>query len=657
MKFGVCYYPEHWPSTHWDMDAQYMRELGIEFVRVGEFSWGRLEPRPGELNWSWLDHFLEISHKYKLKIVLGTPTSTPPKWLVDKHPEMLAKDKEGKIRGFGSRRHYTFASESYRKEIKRIVTLMAKRYGNHPAVYAWQTDNEYGCHDTILSYAEADLKMFRLWLADKYGCIAALNAAWGNVFWSMEYLDFNAIELPNLTVTEANPVHRLDFHRCASDQVVAYNRLQVDILRKYSPGRHLIHNYMGFFTGFDHFQVSKDLDIASWDNYPLGFLDTMPYFSDDERLQYMRTGHPDSSAFHHDLYRACGKGRLWIMEQQSGPVNWATNNPIPAPGAVRMWTWEAFSHGAEVVSYFRWRQTPFAQEQMHAGLLRPDGNRTEACYEVEQVSKDIVKLCDALSLSIDDLMALPDSGQVAIIFDYDSCWMTDIQPLSEGYCYLSWFYRCYSVLRKLGVNIDVVSQIADLSDYHLVILPSQTYVSRVLIERLKAFNGVVFFGPRSGSKTQYCTIPDVLPPGYVKELVDVVVERIDALPKHSKPSVYGKWGSGTICDWCEQISTQQAVLLQDNSGMPVLIRQEKAFYLGACIDNDLLTHVFEKLVQISGLSTTFLPEGLRIRDRGILRFVFNYSADERCVSFNGYECLQGSEQLAQCDVSIWRRVK
>ena len=66
-------------------------------------------------------------------------------------------------------------------------------------------------------------------------------------------------------------------------------------------------------------------------------------------------------------------GRWWVMEQQPGPVNWAPYNPEPAEGAVRLWTWEAIAHGAEVVSYFRWRQAPFAQEQMHAGLNRPDG--------------------------------------------------------------------------------------------------------------------------------------------------------------------------------------------------------------------------------------------------------------------------------------------
>jgi beta-galactosidase len=90
------------------------------------------------------------------------------------------------------------------------------------------------------------------------------------------------------------------------------------------------------------------------------------------RPQFLRQGDPDFQAFHHDLYRAVGRGRWWVMEQQPGPVNWAPFNPAPLPGMVRLWTWEAFAHGAEAVCYFRWRQAPFGQEQMHAGLLRPD---------------------------------------------------------------------------------------------------------------------------------------------------------------------------------------------------------------------------------------------------------------------------------------------
>jgi beta-galactosidase GanA len=42
----------------------------------------------------------------------------------------------------------------------------------------------------------------------------------------------------------------------------------------------------------------------------------------------------------------------------------------PARGMMRLWTLDAHAHGAEVVSYFRWRQAPFAQEQMRTADRR-----------------------------------------------------------------------------------------------------------------------------------------------------------------------------------------------------------------------------------------------------------------------------------------------
>ena len=106
---GVCYYPEHWPAHMWADDAKRMADLGLKFVRIGEFSWSAVEPGPGVFDWAWLDQAVETLGGAGLKIVMGTPTATPPKWLVDAHPDMLAVDKNGKQRGFGSRRHYDFS--------------------------------------------------------------------------------------------------------------------------------------------------------------------------------------------------------------------------------------------------------------------------------------------------------------------------------------------------------------------------------------------------------------------------------------------------------------------------------------------------------------------------------------------------------------------
>ena len=85
---GVCYYPEHWPEAMWVEDARRMRALGITFVRIGEFAWSRIEPRRGEFQWGWLDRAFAILGAAGLRIVLGTPTATPPKWLMDEHPEI-----------------------------------------------------------------------------------------------------------------------------------------------------------------------------------------------------------------------------------------------------------------------------------------------------------------------------------------------------------------------------------------------------------------------------------------------------------------------------------------------------------------------------------------------------------------------------------------
>ena len=309
---GVCYYPEHWPESWWADDARRMREMGIQFVRIGEFAWSRLEPEPGRFEFDWLRRSIDILGAAGLKVVLGTPTATPPKWLVDLHPEILPHDIEGRPRGFGSRRHYTFSSEVYARESARIVERLARQFGAHDAVAGWQTDNEYGCHGTVLSWGAVDLKAFQNWLRRRYQTPDALNEAWGNVFWSLEVHAFDEITLPHLAVTETNPAARLDYWRFASEAVAAYDRMQAEIIRAHSPGRFVTHNFMGFCHDFDHFACAEHLDLASWDSYPLGFVERAS-FSEAERVKWARTSHPDVAPFHHDLYRSVGRGRWWVM--------------------------------------------------------------------------------------------------------------------------------------------------------------------------------------------------------------------------------------------------------------------------------------------------------------------------------------------------------
>ena len=647
MRLGVCYYPEHWPEEVWAEDARRMVEMGLTWVRIGEFAWSRLEPEPGSFEFGWLDRALEVLHSAGLKVVLGTPTATPPKWLVDADPDMLAIGPDGQPRRFGSRRHYCFSSESYRGECARIVTALADRYGAHPAVAAWQTDNEYGCHDTTISYSAAAARRFRLWLRARYGDIAALNAAWGTVFWSQEYRAFEEIDAPLQTVTEANPSHRLDYNRFASDEVVSFNRLQVDILRRLSPGRDVIHNFMGFYTEFDHFAVGADLDVASWDSYPLGFLEDF-WFSPEDKRRYLRQGHPDVSAFHHDLYRGCGRGRWWVMEQQPGPVNWAGFNPAPLDGMVRMWTWEALAHGAEVVSYFRWRQAPFGQEQFHAGLNLPDRTPDVAAAEVRQVAAEIAALGQLSPCA---------RAPVALIFSYEGDWVTKIQPQGRGYSALRLVFEVYSGLRGLGLDVDIVDPQADLTGYAMVVAPALPIVDAALADRLMALSAPVLLGPRTASKTRDLHIPPGLPPEALRAALPIRVTRVESLRDDVSLPVTEGDGSEALSAtaWREFIESPLTPLARFADGGGAWYRHGHLDYLATWPEAALLRRVLTALASRAGIACTPLAEGVRLRRRGGLTFAFNSAPEDReAPAPRGAAFVLGARKLAPGGVSAWR---
>ncbi|PWQ96984.1 beta-galactosidase [Leucothrix arctica] len=653
MKLGVCYYPEQWSEDIWKQDAAEMVAAGIEWVRIGEFAWSRYEPNPGEYQWEWLQRSLDILGDAGLKVVLGTPTATPPKWLMDQHDDIIAVDEAGNPRNYGSRRHYCFSSETYRTHCRRIVTEMASKFGKHPAIKAWQTDNEYGCHDTILSYSTMALEGFREWCRDRFNDdISALNTAWGNVFWSMEFRDFDEIELPNLTVTESNPAHRLDFWRYSSGCVASYNKLQADILREYSPSLDLIHNYMGNFTDFDHHDVQADLDIASWDSYPLGFLDWSTY-NEQEKRQWMRTGHPDFAAFHHDLYRGVGKGRWWVMEQQPGPVNWAPHNPSPLDGMVRLWSWEAFAHGAEVVSYFRWRQAPFAQEQMHSGLKRPDNVDDQGMLEAKQTASEVQLL---MSQSTTEADSTHMHKEVAFIFDYVSDWSLRVQPQGNNYNPLHWAISIYTACRKVGVNVDILPPHADLTGYATIVIANQQLEHDGLLQSLKSSDAQIILGPRSFSKTQQYQIPKTLAPGSLQSLIPLKVVRVESLADFWSDDVNKLNASNqqslTVKRWREFVETDLAPKYKSADGWGLAYQHNNIHYINACLEQDSLNLLLQEIL-LNNDALTVKPclGGLRQQKIGKWQFFFNYGPEEQSLP-NHRQLVLGTHNLAQGELAI-----
>jgi beta-galactosidase len=648
--FGVCYYPEHWPPSQWEQDAAMMSELGITYVRIGEFAWSRLEPEPGVLNFDWLDQAIATLNNAGLSVVICTPTATPPKWLIDQYPEILPVDPStGITRGFGSRRHYDFSSAKYTEHSLRITREMALRYGNHDGILGWQTDNELCCHETTLSGSQNARSAFQHWCEDTYSNIEQLNSDWGNVFWSMEYRQFSDIELPILAVTETNPAHRLAYQRFSSHQVIRYHNVMVNEIRQHTTDQFITHNFIPMNeTDVDNFALAAPLDFASYDNYPLGRTDLMLTGAPAEKLRrYMRTGHPDFATYYHDQTRGLLNRGFWIMEQQPGPVNWANNNPRPAAGMIRFWTLEAFAHGADCVCYFRWRQAPFAQEQMHAGLLRPDNSKTEAWSEAQQAILDIT------TLELNSEVSKPAS--VAIVTGAEGLWVSSIERQGEAYDFNDVQFSYYSALRELGVDVDFISMEADFSPYILVILPSQAIINDAFIKKCQSSQAHFIFGPRTGAKTAEFSVPTNLPPGLLQTLIPIRVLSVETLRKDCTEDLFWNNAQYLSGSWREQIDPGDTdVIARYHNNEPAIVRHERYIYIATLTDRSFLLDFFHQQCLHHGINTYRFGEDIRVSRRGKLTFAFNYANKEQQLPLNpDTKVILGSSIIPPLGVTIW----
>lgn len=394
LHLGAAYYPEHWPEERWTEEIRLMQEAGLTVARMAEFAWSTLEPAEGEFHFDWLDRAIDMLAGEGIVSVLGTPTAAPPAWLTQAHPETLAVDEYGRRAQHGNRCHYCVNSPEYHAATRRIVGAMAEHFGPNPDVIGWQIDNEYN----RVCYCDRCRDRFQAYLADKFGSLDALNERWTTAYWSQTYSAWEQIPLP--IVGRHNPGLRLAFKQFVTESYRQFQRLQIDILRPHlEDDVWITHNFMTWFDGFDHYALSEDLDLASFD-------------------WYVGSGHHDylSSGAAHDLVRGFKRRNFWLMETQPGSVNWSDVNNTLNQGEVRAMAWHAVGHGADAVLYWQWRSPLNGQEQYHGTLIDQSGQPRPLYEEVQQLGRDFESASPLLAGSA------PAPARVAILNDYDSRW-------------------------------------------------------------------------------------------------------------------------------------------------------------------------------------------------------------------------------------------
>jgi len=547
--YGADYYPEHWDKSYWNVHIELMKKYGIEWVRIGEFMWSVVEPMKGEFDFSVLDEAIQLLKDNGIKIILGTPTATPPAWLVKKYPEILPKGWDGRVRGFGSRRHYSLNSKPYLEYAIRITEKYASRYKD--TVDAWQADNEFGCHGTTHSFTDSDLMAFRDWLRKKYGSIDNLNKAWGTVFWSQIYNDWNEIVFPINTPTFENPHQMLDIYRFMSDSSIEFLKMQVDIIKKYS-SKPITHNFMVDFMDLDYRKIATFIDFVSWDNY----IATEEY-------------DPLRQSANHTLMRSLKHKPFLVIEQQPGRVNWRQVNDNYPGEYLGMWTKQAYIDGAMGVMPFRFDQIRFGAEQYHAGLLDYAGRPTK---RLESYSK----------ARYETNGVIVQKPEVAIYFDYENEWMHRINHLNRNFKYWDGIVEVYKAVKELGYNVEFVFSDDDIDDYEVLIIPFAFYIPKGFVEKIKRFAGKVYLTAMSNIKNEHNWLTEKMPSDFID---DFGIEVLDFGAINTQSAILFSQEVKTYF-WKDEIDVIDAsVIGAFSDGTPLATVKNNRYYVSSVLDS------------------------------------------------------------------------
>jgi len=634
--FGADYYPEQWPEARWTEDGRLMAEAGFNIVRLAEFAWATMEPEAGRFDFAWLDRAIALLAERGMKVMLGTPTASPPPWLMAGRPELFRVRHDGERVTFGNRREYCPNHPDYHAATRRIVAAMAARYADHPAVIAWQIDNEFGDR----CYCPTCIAAFQAWLRQRYDSLDALNHAWGTIFWSHTYSDWDQIPAPAATGGSPNPGLALDYARFMSNSYVAYQRLQLEILHARCPRQPVTHNLMGFnYDQINYFDLVRELDLVSLNYYPRNQWDLSTVVD------------PAHSALALDTMRGLKRQNFWVTEQQAGQGGWEMLSAAPRPGELRLWAYQSIAHGADAVIFFRWRTARAGTEQYWFGLLDHDARPSRRYAEAKRMGAEIA----ALGATIAGSSAQPS---VALMLSYDSRFAFQIQPHHPQFSYTGHFQELYRAFHRRNLATDVVAPAADLTSYRIVVAPALHVVTPAIAENLVRFvaaGGVLILTQRAGVKDETNLVTDRRPPGLLAELCGVEVEECDALPAEVSntvefiaPELAGTPDAevGVLYEVLHPTTAAVAATYRRDyyAGRPAVTinryGEGHAIYVGALGRGDLYGPLVEWAVRLTGLPRPpVAAAGVEIVERrqGARRliFVLNHTEQAQSVGLPG----------------------
>ena len=632
---GSDYNPDQWLDRPdiLEKDIELMKKAKMTSMSLGIFSWSAYEPTEGEFHMDWLKNIMDKLYENGIYTILATPSGARPAWLDEKYPECMRVGADDHRAHHGVRHNHCMSSPKFREKTGIIINKIIDTVGKHPGLAMWHLSNEFGGE----CFCPLCKKKFQDYLANKFdNDINKLNKAWWTGFWSHTYNDFSQIEPPYLNGEFSVMGLNLEWKRFTTWNTTDYMKSEIDIIRKRTPNIPITTNFMQLFPGLDYRVMAKELDVISWDSYPV--------FHNNYETMADTMAH---NSFDHAVMRSLKKNQpFMLMECAPGLVNWHEYNKLKRPGVHKLFSTQAVACGSDTVQYFQWRKSRGSFEQYHGAVVDHIGtDDTRVFKEVAEVG--------AMLDSLPNVKGTIVKPKAALIFDWDNMWAIDnMRGLSDKTKnYAKTCIQIYHEFLKLGIDMNVVASDDNLDDYNVVIAPMLYMLRPGASDNLKAFvkrGGQLLATYLTGyvDDNTLCYLGG-FPGDGLSELFGVISEEIDTYYDSDENSATFTDGHKAIIhDYAEilRVSDTDILAKYDKdfyAGTPAITCKNfgkgKAYYVGARIDMDSMSGLFKTMLKETNTTYLTLPAGIEYHKREdesgkAIEFYLNVTENE--ITFN-----------------------
>lgn len=477
---GTQYYRTPTPlPEEWEGDIANFENLNIDAFQI-RMNWRWNERRENEYDFSDVDRLLELAEKNNRKVIMKFLLECAPQYVYEKYDGTRIGPHGEKLRPGAHGAFYggwlpCFTNPYVFDRALKFVEKVAQRYSGNKNIILWNAWNEIRNKPVEECYCPHCRKAFGKYLENKFGTVEALNKHYGSAEDS-----FETINLPTMPHGFWDIYEFKKFK--GSHELHRFLKEIYAVVRKYDKDTPIM-CHAGFCSAFqehigdvcDDFTVSKAVDF--WGT-SLPFDTNMD--TPDNRMSMMLLGDflrgVDKNYFNHEIYPGLG-----MFDDYDTPFD------------MKFKLYSALSHGAKGMVYWQYRAERVGNEQDCAGIMRVDGTSRPVAFEAQKFGADLHKNMKYFA------GAEVKAGKIAIVFDFDSMLMSEIEESSKGLfkftespdeLYYGRSHRgMYKLFRNCGYNVDYVgvTNPEQFEKYKVLYFPYYSMLDEKIVPYLEKF--------------------------------------------------------------------------------------------------------------------------------------------------------------------------